>query len=287
MTNSIPKPIRHWIALAGALTALSALSACGQASPAASEPADAASDSVAAGSASSADPAVAALNGKITFGTEGTYSPFSYHDESSGELTGYDVEVAKAVGEKLGLRVEFAETTWDSIFAALESDRFTAIANEVELTDERKEKYDLSDPYSVSYPVAITKADDSSITSVADLKGKTAAQTPGSNWGSKAEGYGAKVETVPGFSESVAAIRDGRADFTLNDALAALDYFKTTNDTSVKVALEITDDKVYQGFAFKKDSGLLPAVNQALSELSADGTLAQLGEKYFGKDISK
>ncbi|MDR1712434.1 MAG: transporter substrate-binding domain-containing protein [Propionibacteriaceae bacterium] len=233
------------------------------------------------------DDAVAALNGKIIFGTEGTYAPFSYHDQATNELVGYDVEVAKAVAEKLGLEAEFAETTWDGIFAALESGRFNAIANEVELTEERKGIYDMSEAYSVSYPVAITRTDNTAINTVADLKGKTAGQSAGSNWGAKAEGYGATVETVPGFSEAVAAVQQGRIDFTLNDALAALDYFSTTKDTETKIAVEVTDDKVYQGFALKKDSGLLDAVNKALADLKADGTLKAIGEKYFGKDISQ
>ena len=234
-----------------------------------------------------ADPAVEALGGTITFGTEGTYSPFSYHDQATNELTGYDIEVAKAVGAKLGLDVKFAEVTWDGIFAALDTKRFDGIANEVEITDARKEKYDFSDPYAVSYPVVITRSDNTSIKTLDDVKGKTAAQSPGSNWGQKAGSYGAKVETVPGFSESVAALKQGRVDLTVNDALAAIDYFKTTNDTQVKVAVEVTSAKVNQGFAFRKDSGLLPAVNEALADLHADGTLASLGEKYFGKDISK
>ncbi|MDR1264273.1 MAG: transporter substrate-binding domain-containing protein [Propionibacteriaceae bacterium] len=229
---------------------------------------------------------MAALGGRIVFGTEGTYAPFSYHDAATDELTGYDVDVARAVAARLGLEAEFAETTWDGIFAALESGRFNAIANEVEITAERQAKYDLSVAYSVSYPVVIARADDDRFQTVADLSGRTAAQSPGSNWGAKAEGYGALVETVPGFSESVAAIKDGRVDFTLNDALAALDYFQATGDSDVKVALEITDDKVSQGFALQKDSGLLPALNQALAQLAADGTLAQLGQKYFGQDIS-
>ncbi|MDR1833606.1 MAG: transporter substrate-binding domain-containing protein [Propionibacteriaceae bacterium] len=250
--------------------ALFALTACG--SPAAST--------------GDSDSAIAALGGKITFGTEGTYAPFSYHDDS-GKLVGYDIEVAEAVAAKLGLTAEFAEVQWDGIFGALEAGQFNAIANEVELTDERKEKYDLSDAYSVSYPVVITKADNDSIKTVEDLKGKTTAQTPGSNWGAKSEGYGATVETVPGFSESVTAVAQGRVDFTLNDALAALDYYQTTGDTATHVALEITDDKVYQGFALQKDSGLVAAINGALAELQSDGTLANIGEKYFGKDISK
>ncbi|MDR0837969.1 MAG: transporter substrate-binding domain-containing protein [Propionibacteriaceae bacterium] len=243
--------------------------------------------SATATSGAAIDPAVAALNGTITFGTEGTYAPFSYYDTATGKLVGYDVEVAEAVAAKLGLKVEFVETAWDGIFAALEAGRFTAVANEVEINEKRQGLYDLSDPYSISYPVALTLATNTDITTVADLSGKTAAQTAGSNWGAKAEAYGATVNVVPGFAESALLVSQGRADFTLNDALSVADYFTATGDTSLHVAIEITEEQVFQGFALKKGSGLLPALNAALAELKADGTLAAIGDKYFGKDISQ
>ncbi|MDR1432336.1 MAG: transporter substrate-binding domain-containing protein [Propionibacteriaceae bacterium] len=264
------------LAAAASMTAI-VLTACGSPAPS-PDPAGSADAGV--------DPAVAALGGKIVFGTEGTYAPFTYHDTASNELVGYDIEVARAVAEKLGVTAEFQETAWDGIFAALEAGRFNAVSNEVEITDARKEKYDMTEPYSVSYPVVLTRTDNTTINTVADLKGKTTGQAAGSNWGAKAESYGASVEPVPGFSEAAAAVKQGRIDFTLNDALTIADYFTTTKDTELKIAVEITDDKVYQGFAFNKDSGLLPAVNAAITELRTDGTLAAIGQKYFGKDIS-
>ncbi|WP_396935079.1 transporter substrate-binding domain-containing protein, partial [Mycolicibacterium sp.] len=136
--------------------------------------------------------------GVLRVGTEGTYAPFSYHDPKTGELVGYDVDVAKAVGEKLGVRVEFVETPWDSMFAALEANRFDVVANEVTINPERQGKYDLSQPYSVGEGVIVTRADDNSITSLADLKGKTAAESATSNWSEVARKAGARVETVEG-----------------------------------------------------------------------------------------
>src|SRR6476619_4367900 len=106
----------------------------------------------------SADPIKS--TGVLRVGTEGVYSPFSYHDQKTGELAGYDVDVATAVGEKLGVRGEFDETPWDSMFAALEADRFDVVANEVTITPERKAKYDLSQPYSVGEGVIVTRANE-------------------------------------------------------------------------------------------------------------------------------
>lgn len=235
-----------------------------------------------------ADP-VAALKeaGVLKVGTEGTYAPFTFHDPTSGELTGYDVEVITAVAEKLGVKPEFSETKWDSIFAGLEAKRYDVVANEVTINDERAAKYDLSDPYSVSVPVVIVPADDTELTDVAGFEGRTAAQTATSNWGALARDNGAKVEPIDGFTEAVTAVRDGRVDFTVNDNLAALEYLTATGDTSVKIAFELPEEKVVQAFALRKDSGLVAEINKALGELAADGTLASIGEKYFGTDISK
>jgi ABC-type amino acid transport substrate-binding protein len=79
--------------------------------------------------------------GVLRVGTKGVYSPFSYHDPATGQLVGYDVDVARAVGDKLGVKVEFVETPWDSIFAALEANRFDVVANEVTINAERKQNY--------------------------------------------------------------------------------------------------------------------------------------------------
>jgi cystine transport system substrate-binding protein len=220
----------------------------------------------------------------LRVGTEGTYSPFSFQGPD-GKLTGYDVEVAQAVGAKLGRTVEFVQTPWDAIFAGLEAKRFDLVANQVTITDERRAKYDLSEPYTVSEGVIVTRADNTGITSLADLRGRTTAQSATSNWADVARGAGANVEAVEGFVQAVRLLKDGRVDATVNDTLAVGEYQKTTGDTGVKVAGS-TGDTSEQAFAARKDSGLIPEVNRALDELRADGTLARISEKYFGSDVS-
>ncbi|ALE79604.1 L-cystine-binding protein TcyA [Pseudonocardia sp. AL041005-10] len=220
----------------------------------------------------------------LRVGTEGTYSPFSFQGPD-GQLTGYDVEVARAVGAKLGKEVEFVQTPWDSIFAALESKRIDLVANQVTVNDERKARYDLSTPYTVSEGVIVTRADDTTIRSLADLRGRTTAQSATSNWAEVARGAGANVEAVEGFVQAVQLVKDGRVDATVNDNLAVGEYEKSTGDKGVKVA-GTTGDTSEQAFAARKDSGLMPDVDRALTELRADGTLKQLSEKYFGSDVS-
>jgi cystine transport system substrate-binding protein len=225
--------------------------------------------------------------GVLTVGTEGTYKPFSFHADGNGELTGYDVEVITAVADKLGVDVKFEETQWDAIFAGLEAGRFDAIANQVSITDERKEKYDFSQPYTVSKGVIVTGADNDEITSFEDLKGKTTAQSLTSNWYELAQESGAQVEAVEGWAQSVALLQQGRVDATINDNLTYLDYQKTSNDPSIKVAAE-TDESSESAVAFPKGStDLVEAVDKALDDLRADGTLAEISTKYFGTDVSK
>ncbi|WP_232668324.1 amino acid ABC transporter substrate-binding protein [Pseudonocardia sp. TRM90224] len=221
----------------------------------------------------------------LRVGTEGTYSPFSFQGPD-GKLTGYDVEVAQAVGAKLGKTVEFVQTPWDSIFAGLEAKRFDLVGNQVTITDERKAKYDLSEAYTVSEGVIVTRADNTDIKGLADLRGKTTAQSATSNWAEVAKGAGANVEAVEGFVQAVRLLKDRRVDATVNDTLAVGEYLKSTNnDPDLKIVAK-TGDTSEQAFAARKDSGLIADVNKALDELRADGTLKQISDKYFGTDVS-
>lgn len=226
-------------------------------------------------------------SGVLTVGTEGTYKPFSYHDDGSGELTGYDVEVITAVAEKMGVEADFQETQWDAIFAGLEAGRFDVIANQVSITDERKASYDFSEPYTVSSGVIVTAADTTDISSFEDLDGKTTAQSLTSNWFKLATESGANVEPVEGWAQSITLLEQGRVDATVNDELTYLDYQKTNNNEGIKVAAT-TEESSQSAVAVRKgDTELVDAINAALGELRADGTLAEISEEYFGSDVSE
>jgi cystine transport system substrate-binding protein len=225
-------------------------------------------------------------SGPLKFGTEGTYSPFTFHDKAAGnKLTGYDVEVAEAVAQKLGRKAEFSENTFDAIFAGLEAKRYDVVANQISVTPERQAKYAFSQPYTVSTGVVVTRADDTSVSTAADITGKTSAQSATRNGAEAATKGGAKVEAVEGFTQAIALLKQKRVDITINDNLAVLDYLKTSNDTSVKIAAEI-GEKTDQAFAFRKDSPLAAQFDTALKALKADGTLTKISQKWFGEDVS-
>ena len=225
--------------------------------------------------------------GTITVGTEGTYAPFTYHDKD-GKLTGYDVEVTRAVADKLGIKVEFKETRWDSMMAGLKAGRFDVVANQVGLTSpERQATFDKSEPYSWSGAVLVVRKD-SNIKSIDDIKGVKTAQSLTSNYGEKAKAAGAELVPVDGLAQSLTLIEQKRADATLNDELAVLDYLKNKPDAGVKIVWSApADEKVGSGLIVNKGNDeALAKFSTAMTKLKADGTLKKLGEQFFGKDIS-
>lgn len=167
---------REVIVGAGALAALAGLAGCS-------------GDGDGAGSMDVGDPGSAAASddllaqiqerGSMTFATEGTWSPWTFHNEA-GELTGFDIEVARAIAAELGVDAEFAEGEWDGLLAGLDSGRYDTMANGVSVTPEREEKYAFTDPYAYNRIVVIT-TEDSDIASMDGLSGKTTANTLGSS----------------------------------------------------------------------------------------------------------
>ena len=215
--------------------------------------------------------------GVITVGTEGTYAPFTYHDES-GKLTGYDVEVTRAVAEKLGVKVEFKETNWDSMLAGLKAERFDLVANQVALTTpERQATFDKSEAYNWSGAV-LAAPKESKITAPEQVKGLRAAQSLTSNYGELAK--------VDGLAQSIKVIETKRADVTFNDSLAVLDYLKKNPKADLAIIWQ-SSDKVGAGLvANKGNQEALAKIDAAIVELQKDGTLKKLGEQFFGQDVS-
>ena len=235
-------------------------------------------------------PAASAADGEaplVRVGTEGTYPPFSFVDPQSQELTGYDVDVMKAVADKAGWRLQFVQTTFDAIFAGLDANRIDVIANQVTINDEREARYLFSTPYTYSRGVIVTAADNDDITTLADLEGKVTAQSETSNWADVARDAGAEVRTVEGFAEAAELLVQGRVDAIVNDNIAVLDYLASTGSDQVKIAGNAGDEISAQALTFRQsDTALRDQADAALSELAADGTLADISEDYFGADVS-
>lgn len=224
--------------------------------------------------------------GVLTVATEGTYAPFSFYDEK-GELTGYDVDVARAVAKKLNLKIEFLTAPWDAMLAAFDAGKADAVFNQVSITEERKKKYELSEPYIVTYGAIIVRKDNDSIKSFADLNGKKNADSATSNWAKVAASYGAQNVTVDSFAKSMELLIAGRVDSVLRDNIVFLDFTKNQPAAPVKIAA-VGNEKDYIGVAVQKGNAeLTERINKALAELKAEGKLKEISQKYFGKDVSE
>ena len=224
--------------------------------------------------------------GTLTVATEGTYRPFSFHDES-GELVGFDVEIAEAVAEKLGLEIV---VPGDPVGRDLRRPRSRPLRRH-RATRSRSTRSARRSTSSASRTPSRPASSSSSRTttrspSFDDLAGKTTAQSLTSNWYELAQESGATVEAVEGWAQAVALLEQGRVDATINDKLTFLDYETTEGPTGLKIAAE-TDDPASSAFAFTQDKqALVEAIDDALAELREEGTLAEISEKYFGDDVT-
>ena len=212
--------------------------------------------------------------GVLTIGTEGVYT---YHDEK-GRLTGYDVEVGRAIAKKLGVEAKFVETPWDALIAGIDAKRYDIGINQIGLSPERLAKYDFTKPYVSIKGVLLVRSDNEKIKGFEDLKGVRMAQTITSNWGKIAVNAGAEIVGVQDFAQSVQLIAQRRADAVVNS--------KAQPNVPVKV-VATTKEGIDVAIPVRKGNPkLLAALNQALDELRAEGVLKALSIKFLGIDVS-
>lgn len=224
--------------------------------------------------------------GTLKIGMEGTYPPFTYKD-AAGNLTGFDVDIAKAVAAKLGLKPEFVLTEWSGILAGLQANKYDVIVNQVAITPERQKTIAFSNPYVYSTPqIIVKKTGNFNPKTLEDLKGKRVGSSLGSNYEQQLKAVGGiNVVTYPGAAEVLADLATGRIDAGYNDKLLVNYLIKSQNLPIKGAGLGKADS---MGIALKKTNpSLKAAIDKALLQLKADGTYAKISRQWFGIDVGK
>jgi L-cystine transport system substrate-binding protein len=226
--------------------------------------------------------------GTLRIGLEGTFPPFNSKD-AKGELVGFDVDIAKAVAAKLGVKPEFITTEWSGIIAGLQAGKFDVIVNQVGITDKRKETLDFSPPYTYSYAQLIQRKDDKRrFQSLEDLKGKKLGVGLGTNYMDMAKSVpGINVKTYPGAPEYLRDLAAGRLDAALNDHLMLAYLMKNSPQLPLEPGANVGSGNP-SGIPFKKGNPKFEkAIDDAMAQLEADGTFTKISEKWFGIDVTK
>ena len=228
--------------------------------------------------------------GVLQVGVEGNWVPYVYNDED-GNLVGFEVEIAKAIAEKLGVEANFnVADSWDGVLAGLEADRYDVVICGAGPTPERKEKYEVASPYGEQVVALVCRADDDSIQSFEDIKGKTSANSLSSSSGKIARSYGANLVEAS-LEQAMMMIRDKRADCQVNDAYAINEYIKKNPDANLRIAAYYEPKEQYEiqsaPIIKKGNVALCEAIDKAVKEIIADGTAKKICEKYFGKGLEK
>lgn len=221
----------------------------------------------------------------IKIATEGAYPPFNAKD-ASGELIGFDVEIAKALCEEMKATCEIVAQDWDGIIPGLVAKKYDAIIASMSITDERKEKVDFTDRYYSNYLRTVAKKG-SGISSADDLKGKTVGAqraTVAATWAEDNLGRGSTVKLYDTQTAAYSDLEAGRLDALVSDVYPAHDWLKDKADYEfVGDRIDIND---VIGIAVRKgEDELREKFNAALTALRENGKYAEINAKYFPFDI--
>ena len=209
--------------------------------------------------------------GVLVIATEGNWSPWTYHDEKDA-LTGFDIEIGTLLAEGLGVTPKFEETEWSAILAGVDAGRFDIACNA---------------PYVYTPKVLVVRADNEDIHTLADLKGRTTANSPNSTYANLAEENGATVTSIDTLDQTIELLLQGRVDATINAKGSIDDYLSQHPDAAIKVVAQLDGDPVVFPVSKGADSeSLMQEIDRILSELRESGKLRELSLRYFGEDLT-
>ena len=223
---------------------------------------------------------------ELVIGIDDTFAPMGFRDENN-EIVGFDIDLARAAAERMGVEVKFQPIDWSAKEAELNSGRIDLIWNGYTVTEERKKKVLFTRPYLANAQVIVTLAD-SDIETLDDLAGKHVglqAQSSASD-AFNSDPVSREVASVTEFKDNILALTDlknGRIDAVVIDEVV-IKYFMSKEQGTYKVLEESLAPEEYAVGVKKGNEALLEKVQKALDEVIADGTAARISEKWFGED---
>lgn len=224
--------------------------------------------------------------GKIVAATSGTLFPTSYHAEDSDELTGFEVEILREMANRLDLEIEFSEMGIDNILTSVNNGRVDIAANDIDITEDREEKFTFTDPYKHSYGSAIVRTDDlSGIETLDDLEGKKAGGAATTVYMQIGVDHGAEEVIYDNVTNDtyLRDVENGRLDVILNDYYLQSLAVEALPEIDVTVHPTLAYFPNSQAIIMKKDeTELAENLNRVLGEMLDDGTISELSQQFFG-----
>jgi ABC-type amino acid transport substrate-binding protein len=218
-----------------------------------------------------------AEGGTLIMGTNATFPPYEYYE--GDEIVGIDVEIAQAIGEKLGMEVTVEDMEFDALIPALASNKVDIVAAGMTVTPERQESVNFTDTYATAAQVIIVKQG-SDIASSEDLNGKILGVQMGTTGDSLAsEIEGAQVERFNKYFEAIQSVLQGKIDAVIIDSAPAKAFAE--KDENLVILDEALSSEDYAMAINKDNTELLDKVNAAIAELDEEGTLDEIVNKYI------
>ncbi|GAA4718863.1 basic amino acid ABC transporter substrate-binding protein [Brevibacillus fulvus] len=261
------------------------LAGCGSAGSGQSAPAGG-TDTAASNQASTATTATTAAADKVyQVGTDAAYPPFEKME--GDKLTGFDMDVIQAVADAAGIKVELKHTGWDPLFNGIDTGTVDIGISAITITDERKQKYDFSEPYFEATQL-IMVPEDSTVQKLADLQGKrigVQSATTGEQVVKKA--FGDTYDGLKGYDDTPSAVDElfnGRVDAVVADNAVLQDYVKKLTDKKFKLIKDDSFETENYGIMVKKGNAeLLGKINEGLNKIKENGKLQEIHKQYFGE----
>ena len=217
----------------------------------------------------------------LTFGTNAEFPPFEYVTANGviGEYDGIDIAIAKQIAEENGMTAEISNMEFDSLLVALQNGQVDAVIAGMTVTDERKEAVNFSTSYYVATQVIIVK-EDSDITCADDLADKLTAVVQGYTGETVISELGYNYESFKKGTECVMELVNGKCDAVVIDSATASKYVSDNEGLKIVEDSSAFDSEEYAIAVKKGNDDLLAKINASIEKMLADGTIAELGDKY-------